>query len=177
MATTQQSEKLNSFESKIKNFSYGLFVTASLQEGLRARPMHLLERDNEYNLWMASEIRCDKIDEIHKNPHVCITFQSGQSWISVSGIAHLVTDKERIKQLWKEGLKLWFPEGPESPNLVLIKVVTQSAEFWDLSGPLNKLQWIFESGKCYLQGKKMEPEKIAEHEKVSLNVSKQEQSL
>ena len=35
--------------------------------------------------------------------------------------------------LWKPALKVWFPEGFNDPDLVLLRVKPVSAEYWDSS--------------------------------------------
>jgi len=70
---------------------------------------------------------------------------------------------------------LWFPEGADSKNICLIKIIPTKAEYWDNSGFLTKLQWGAEAGKAYLKGEKMDADKVQDHQKVSLK--SQEQSL
>ena len=42
----------------------------------------------------------------------------------------LVRDHAKTKQLWKPVYQTWFPKGIEDPNLILLKVHIQEAEYW-----------------------------------------------
>jgi len=156
------------------SFQDGMLITRNGDGKIRGRPMYLLHRDNEENIWMATDFTADKVDEIKGNHDICLTLQSGTIWISVSGTGEIVTDRNKIESLWNEYLKLWFPDGPSSSNLSLIKMKAQSAEYWDNSGPMARLRWIFEAGKAYLQGKKLEEEKLGEHSKVTFTEQQQQ---
>ena len=40
-------------------------------------------------------------------------------------------DKAKIEELWQPQLKAWFPEGTETPDIALLKVTVERAEYWD----------------------------------------------
>jgi hypothetical protein len=42
-----------------------------------------------------------------------------------------VRDAAKQKELWSEPLRTWFPGGPESPDVALMKVEVDGAEYWD----------------------------------------------
>jgi general stress protein 26 len=42
-----------------------------------------------------------------------------------------VRDRGKIEQLWKPSLKAWFPQGTSEPDLALLKVDVERAEYWD----------------------------------------------
>ena len=54
-----------------------------------------------------------------------------QRYVSVSGHCELVRDHVKAKQLWNPVYKTWFPKGLDDPNLILLKVHVQEAEYWD----------------------------------------------
>ena len=78
----------------------------------------------------------DKVTEIQANPSVNVSFsnQKNTAWTSIAGTAEIVHDKAKAEQLWSPVLNAWFPDGLESPNLGLIKVHADSAEYWDGPG-------------------------------------------
>jgi hypothetical protein len=55
----------------------------------------------------------------------------GDTWISLSGTGKMVDDSTKVKELWNSWVEAWFPEGPDDPNVVLIKFSSDSAEYWD----------------------------------------------
>ena len=54
-----------------------------------------------------------------------------QRYVSVSGNAFLVRDKAKAKELWNEALRTWFPQGLDDPDLALLRVTVDKAEYWD----------------------------------------------
>ena len=40
-------------------------------------------------------------------------------------------DRQKIAELWNEALEPWFPDGLNDPELQLIRVDLQHADFWD----------------------------------------------
>ena len=54
--------------------------------------------------------------------------------MSVSGKASIVADKAKIAELWSPAMNIFFPGGKDDPNLRLIRVRAESAEYWDGPG-------------------------------------------
>jgi general stress protein 26 len=52
-------------------------------------------------------------------------------YVSMSGRGELRFDRERAQALWVPAAKPWFPEGPDSPELALLKFSPESADSWD----------------------------------------------
>jgi general stress protein 26 len=51
--------------------------------------------------------------------------------VSVSGAAEARQDRAKAEELWNPLLKAWFPDGLDTPNLTLVKVHAESAEYWE----------------------------------------------
>jgi general stress protein 26 len=45
-----------------------------------------------------------------------------------------VDDPAKARELWNSWVEAWLPQGPEDPNVVLVKVTAASAEYWDTPG-------------------------------------------
>ena len=73
-----------------------------------------------------------KVLEVKHEPRVNVSFSSDKyRYVSMSGTAALVRDKAKIEELWKPSLKAWFPKGTDEPDIALIKVTVEKAEYWD----------------------------------------------
>ncbi|MEO6118650.1 MAG: pyridoxamine 5'-phosphate oxidase family protein, partial [Methylotenera sp.] len=70
---------------------------------------------------------------------------------SISGIGEINTDRAHIERLWTAFAKPWFPEGPESINLALLKFIPNTAEYWD--APHNKMVRMFAMAASVVIGK------------------------
>ena len=70
---------------------------------------------------------------MYKRQHVNVSYAEPdqQKYVSVSGTAQLVRDRSKIEELWNPLFKAWFPQGLEDPDLALLKVNVDKAEYWD----------------------------------------------
>jgi len=78
------------------------------------------------------------IDDIAADPKVALSFQANKSllrkpgiMIAVEGVAELVRDKARFAEHWTAGLDRWFPQGTDTPGLVMIEVRASRIHYWD----------------------------------------------
>jgi Pyridoxamine 5'-phosphate oxidase like len=75
------------------------------------------------------------------------------TYVSITGQGEVVNDDALIKRLWTPAAKPWFPEGPASPDLCLLKVVPLMAEYWD--APDSKMVRMFAMAASVIAGKPM----------------------
>ena len=80
-------------------------------------------------------------------------------YFAASGGGQLVRDRREIDRLWNAMVKAWFPQGPEDPRVVLVRVELDHAEYWD--SPSNKLVQMAAFAKSMVTGKP--PTDIADH--------------
>ncbi len=88
-------------------------------------------------------------------------------YLSLSGSAELVSSPAKVRELWKESYRSWFPRGAEDPELVLIAVRPEEAEYWDNRG-LNGVRYAFESIKAYATGSRPQVQEGEQHGRVPL---------
>jgi general stress protein 26 len=122
----------------MERISLCMLVTHDGTSGrLRARPMSVHLKPDERAMYFLTDVRNHKDDEIERDQNVCVTFadSSGQRYVSVSGVATVSNDRERISQLWSPAAAVWF-KGKEDPNIRVLHVAPAQAEFWDGPGAL-----------------------------------------
>ena len=103
-------------------------------------------------LWFLTQRQSGKIHEIESDHHVNVAMQSNSKFVSVSGTASTVQNRQKLDDLWSESWKTWFPGGKDDPNLVLLEVRADTGEYWDNSGS-SGIKYLIEAGKAYLSGK------------------------
>lgn len=102
---------------------------------LRARPMSAhLERDNNA-IFFLTDARRHKDDEIARNPSVNLSFAdaSAQKYVSLTGTAAVSNDRAKIKKLFSTPAKAFW-DSAEDPNIRVLKITPDDAEFWDSPG-------------------------------------------
>lgn len=118
--------------SMIEDIGTGMLTT---EDGgkLRARPMHPAQSEFTGDLWFYTRESSHKVDEVKSEHHVGITFAnpSKQDYVSLSGRATVVTDRALITAHWSEPMRTWFAKGIDDPEIALLKVTIDTAEYWD----------------------------------------------
>jgi general stress protein 26 len=131
MAKESDYEKLREM---IKDIDLCMLTTVDEGDDLHSRPMSLNgDVDEQGNLWFFTSSNSHKASEIERTPNVNVSFidTDQQHYVSISGDAELVHDKQKIKELWKPVLKAWFPDGPDQADVALLKIRVKKAEYWD----------------------------------------------
>lgn len=104
---------------------------------LRSRPMGAFVRPDESAIYFLADARAHTDDEVREFPQVCLAFADprGQKYLSVSGMAEISDDRAKIREQWSVPAKVWW-ESPDDPNIRVIKVVPEEADYWDSPGTL-----------------------------------------
>ena len=154
-------EKLKGFIEKI---DFCMLTTINGGQ-LRSRPMSTQELDENGELWFFTSDDTHKVDEIEQDNRVNVAYAKPEDnvYVSVSGQAELVKDREKIEELWNPILKAWFPEGLDDPTLALLRISVEEAEYWD--SPNSKIVQLVGFVKALVTGK---PANGGDHGKVSL---------
>ena len=136
----------------IKEINIALLVTTDKAGSLHGRPMAAMNKDFNGELWFASRDGTPKLDEIAEHTQVLLAYSEpkSQNYVSVSGSARIVHDTAKVKELWSEPVRVWFPNGPEDPNIALICVKVESAEYWD--SPSSTWLYAYGYAKARLTG-------------------------
>ena len=117
----------------IKDVTIAMMVTSDDEGIMRSRPMAAKQDEFSGDLWFFTDVQSGKIDEIEGNPQVLLGYSSPskQEYVSINGTASIVRDRAKIKDLWSEAMRVWFPKGAEDADIALIKVSIDQAEYWD----------------------------------------------
>lgn len=118
----------------MKRIGFAMLVTRD-GDKLRARPMSA-QTDRDANMiYMLTDVRRHKDDEIARNPNVNLSFADAgdQTYVSVTGTAAVSNDRARIRELFSLGARAWW-DSAEDPNIRVLKVTPDEAEYWDSPG-------------------------------------------
>jgi general stress protein 26 len=85
-------------------------------------------------------------------------------YVAISGRAKMVEDKQKLKELWFEGLRVWFPKGPDDPELAVLAIEVEKADYW--ADPASIVTYAFAYVKTRLTGQSPSPGEIAESKSV-----------
>lgn len=163
MSDQKDREKVKSL---IKSIKVCMFTTQDSNNELRTRPMNTTDVEKDGTLWFFTDAFSDKVDEFQENHPVSLGYSDpgNDDYVSVSGHATLVRDRETLEDKWNPMLKAWFPDGLDTKGISLIKVVPKTAEYWD--GADNSLVQMAKIGYAILTGQKHQ---TGEHGRVQMS--------
>ena len=147
----------------IKDIRICMLTTADDDGHLVSRPMAVQQTEFDGDLWFVTDGDARKVDQIQHGTRVNAAFASRDSWLSVAGNAEPVHDDAKARELWNPSLEAWFPDGPTTPGLTLVKVHADTAEYWDSPG--GKVATLLSYAKAKATGTRFEG---GENEVVSL---------
>ena len=151
----------------VKHFDTGMLLTFGENPAeTHIRPMAVAQVEKTLQLWFLSGAQSLKVQDLERDPRAQVVFQTGSAFAVMTGAAIVNRDRAKLDELWKEPYKVWFPQGKEDPNLVLVSFTPNDAEYWDNSGT-NKIKYLFEAARAYVKGveAKTDPD---QHKKVKL---------
>jgi general stress protein 26 len=131
---SRSSSDLGAVAEMLAELDICMLTTKTGDGTLRGRPMSN-NGDVEYDgdSWFFARADSRKIGEIDADPSVELAFIATEqgTWINVEGRASVVRDDvERKRKLWHKDLERWFENGPEDPEVVLIKVAAAHIDAW-----------------------------------------------
>lgn len=149
----ERQDSIKKLGDLIKGIRVAMLTTLDPDGVLRSRPMATQETDFDGDLWFFTRRDSGKVHAIENDQHVNVAFASieDQRYVSASGRARIVSSQDKIKELWSPILRAWFPQGVDDPDITLICVGVESAEYWD--APSGKLVQLAGFAKAALTGK------------------------
>lgn len=129
---TQASADLSHIAQMIEGIPIAMLTTVESDGALASRPMAPLEMDATGALWFFTDLRSSKVSHLQA-ANLTFTDTVRGTYVSLSGRGEIDNDHGRIERLWTPMAKPWFPDGPASSSLALLKFVPNVADFWDAS--------------------------------------------
>jgi len=160
----QVNKQLEKVRELVEDIRIAMMTTVDDQGNLVSRPMAALQMDEDGTIWFFSKRTAPKVSQIDNNQHrVNLAFADvgDADYVSISGTADERYDRAKIDELWNPQAKAWFPEGKDDPDLILLKVHTEMAEYWNASD--STMVRLFQQAAAAITGN---PPKMGENEKV-----------
>ncbi|WP_214804465.1 pyridoxamine 5'-phosphate oxidase family protein [Exiguobacterium sp. s46] len=137
---TTNQEAVETVKKLIDKIETAMLTTIST-EGLVSRPMQTQDIEFDGDLWFLTSKETDKYQELLKNPSVNVAYVD-KSYVSIRGTAELVEDIERKKKLWSPRYEAYLGTTYEDPKVVLIKVNTEAAEYWETGNTTKSVKQV-----------------------------------
>jgi general stress protein 26 len=160
-----EQDKIDRVWDIIEKVGVGM-LTTRFSRGLRARPLEARPDREMGIIWFLADSRSNKDNEIGAEPDVGLVFidPEDKAYLSITARAQVQRDNATAKRIWKTTDKMWW-DGPEDPNLRVLRIDPQFAELWD--GPSNRAVAVYEFVKARITGEKPN---LGENRKVSVKL-------
>lgn len=151
--------ELGKFYEMVDDIEIAMLTTRRQDGHLESRAMATQKRAAGADLWFVTMEGTGKLRAIEEDPHVNLAYYKDRTreWISVSGIATISRDRQKIRELYAADWKAWFSEEgdprhgtPDDPRMVLIGVDVHAAVFLEVNKPQPLV--LFEVAKGWLTG-------------------------
>jgi len=169
MPVMMEYEKASLSEPKLSDALSGMDIamltTRAANGSLVSRPLQMLEAASDA-LWFFTAASSGKAGELARDSVVNLAFADPQrkTYVSVSGRAEVLVDREKARELWNIAQSLFFPGGAADPELVLLKVIPDSAHCWD--GRESILGTVIKFGKAMIAG---EAQDLGRHASIDID--------
>ncbi len=137
-----QNPNIRKLAEMIKDIEVAMMTTVDKDGIFHSRPMLTPHREFDGDLWFFTYSSATKVFEIQHNHQVNLSYANPEQmyFVSISGIAEYIHNPHKVKELWRPGYQMWFPQGMETPELDLICVHVNHVEYWDApSGKMVKI--------------------------------------
>ena len=157
------NSELKKLYDLIEDIDTAMMTTRRADGHLESRAMANQKAASGADLWFVTADGTAKLRDLEFDPHINLSYYKDRTreWISVSGIATLSRDRQKIRELYAPDWKMWFPdEGdprhgtPDDPRYVLIGVSVHAAVFLEVNKP--KPVVLFEMVKGWATGTAVE---------------------
>ena len=155
MLTNEDSatEDLNKVLTIINSHRICMFTTQG-PDGLLSHPMTVAKVEDSGELWFLSSAGTSPVEQAQLAPEVNISFAGKDQWLSLHGQAAVITSEAKARELWNPAAAAFYPDGPESKELVLIRVRPDGAQYWESPGGV--LATVFKWAKARISGERID---------------------
>ena len=166
----QEAVMLAKLGELIRNIKVAMLTTRKADGTLHSYPMMTQGKRFDRNLWFFTSASSHKCLEVENDCSVNVSYAdpSANRYVSVSGRARLVREREKLEALWSPLMKAWFPKGIDDLDLSLLQVTIEGAEYWD--APAGSAVTLFQLAKSLLTGRPYQGE-LTTHKRLELEPS------
>jgi general stress protein 26 len=130
---TKPSDTHEKIWGLIKDIHIAMLTTTDTNGSLYSRPMATSQKEFAGELYFLTSVHSGKVEEIRDSAEVNLTYVDTHksTFVSLTGTASVSRDKARIHELWQPSFKAWFAEGEGDPEISVLTVHVDEAEYWD----------------------------------------------
>jgi len=102
------TDELEIVRTILKSARTASVTTQTASGALHSRPLAVLEDDFAGTLWFFTADPSSKTADLAAHPQVNVSVGDGKGWLSLSGLATISRDQERIDRYWNPWAAAYF---------------------------------------------------------------------
>lgn len=122
----------------LKDFRFSMVTFVTDEGHLHSAPM--TTQNDAFNgiVWFLGSKKSELVKNISSNPQVNLGYSntSNNDYVSINGVAENVIDEVILDEIWSPAYEAFFEHGKSDPDIQLIRVVCNGAQYWKGSGTL-----------------------------------------
>ena len=130
----EKTDDLTVVRSIMKDVRTAMITTTTAAGSLHTHPMTTQEAEFDGDAWFILSRSSETARNAAARPHVNVSYSGPSSWLSLAGTAELVDDRDKLAELWNRFVEAWFPAGPDDPDVALLRVRGEEAQYWESPG-------------------------------------------
>jgi len=93
--------------------------------------------EDDMSIWVTTRSTSRKVKQLRENPKICLAFvqrPDGDKAVTITGEARIIQDMRKKMRVWKLApfdLYEHFPDGPDSDDFCLLKIIVKRIEWRD----------------------------------------------
>jgi general stress protein 26 len=153
----EQDRQFEQIARTIEDLRVAMMTTAEGDGRLQSRPMAVMRVDDDGTLWFFTRDGSHKLEHLN-SINLAFADRDDSDYLSISGDGEVVRDRATIAALWSAAAKPWFPDGPDDPDLVALRVRPASIEYWD--APSSRMRRLVAMARAVVTGTRVD---LGEH--------------
>lgn len=122
----------------LKDFRFSMVTFVTDEGHLHSAPM--TTQNDAFNgiVWFLGSKKSELVKSISSNPQVNLGYSntSNNDYVSINGVAENVIHEVILDEIWSPAYEAFFEHGKSDPDIQLIRVVCNGAQYWKGSGTL-----------------------------------------
>ncbi len=162
--TPDRGDAIRRIAELIHEIRIAMLTTVAPDGSLHSRPMATQNTPFTGEALFLTRAHSGKVEDIAEDAEVSLSYTNGKNaFVTLNGRARITEDRALIQELWNPMFKAWFPAGEEDPEIRVLRVAVDQAEYWEApeSAILRKAEVLLRAatgGKTH----------VGEHARVSL---------
>lgn len=118
-------------------------MVATLDDGrIVSRPLACQETEFDGTVWFFCRSTSSLAQQVNADGTCNVAYTDEGKWVSLAGRGEIVRDVAKNEEMWSPFAKAYFGAEHDDPEVVLLKVTAESAEYWDSPGKVTQVVGI-----------------------------------